>query len=94
MVLEVATFDAKDGQADQFAAAYATARQYLESSPGCRSVRMTRGVESPNRFVLLVEWDTLEAHTEGFRGSDLFTQWRATIGPYFDSAHVQHVTDL
>jgi heme-degrading monooxygenase HmoA len=94
MVLEIATFEATAGQADQFAQAYRTARQYIEASPGFRSIRMTRGVESPDRFVLLVEWETLEAHTETFRGSERFTQWRAVLGPHFDSAQVQHVTDL
>lgn len=94
MVVEVAIFTTKDGHAEQFAAAYAQARESLAGSPGCRSVRMTRGVEDPGRFVLLVEWDTLEAHTEGFRGSERFTQWRALIGPHFESADVQHVVDL
>lgn len=94
MVIEVAVFTVKDGHAEQFAAAYARARDLLASSPGCRSVRMTQGIENPSRFVLLVEWETLEAHTEGFRGSERFGQWRAAIGPHFDSAEVQHVTPL
>jgi len=55
MVLEVALIDVTDP--DAFAAAFLEARQILAGTPGCRSVRMTRGVESPNRFVLLVEWD-------------------------------------
>ena len=50
-------------------------------TPGCRSVRMTRGIESPSRFVLLVEWDSVEAHLENFRASERFGQWRAHIGP-------------
>jgi len=94
MVLEIAVFTVTPGHADAFAEAYGQARAQLTESPGCRSTRMTRGVEDPDRFVLMVEWDTLEAHTEGFRGSERFTQWRALIGPHFDSADVQHVTDL
>jgi heme-degrading monooxygenase HmoA len=94
MVLEVATFEAKQGQAEEFAAAYQQAKEVLLGSPGCRSARMTRGIESPHRFVLLVEWETLEAHTDGFRRSDRFTQWRAMIGPYFESANVEHCTDV
>ena len=94
MVIEVAVFTVKDGHAELFADAYAQARELLASSPGCRSVRMTRGVENPDRFLLLVEWDTLEAHSEGFRGGERFARWRALIGPHFDVADVQHVTDL
>jgi quinol monooxygenase YgiN len=56
---------------------------------------MTRGVETPTRFVLLVEWDSIEAHLENFRDSDRFPQWRALIGPYFDGApQVEHFIDV
>lgn len=94
MVLEVAVFTVKDGHAELFEQAYAEAREIIATSPGCRSARLTRGVEDPARFVLFVEWDSLEAHTEGFRGSERFTRWRALIGPHFSSADVQHVVDI
>jgi heme-degrading monooxygenase HmoA len=95
MVLEVAIFDVKDGQEDGFAAAYGQARPILAETPGCRSVRMTRGVESPTRFVLLVEWDSVAAHEEQFRATERFTRWRALIGSYFAAAPVvEHFTDV
>jgi heme-degrading monooxygenase HmoA len=95
MVLEVALIDVVAGQEEQFEAAYAKAREGLASTPGCRSVRMTRGVESPSRFVLLVEWDSVDAHIENFRATERFTTWRGLIGPYFDGApRVEHFTDL
>jgi heme-degrading monooxygenase HmoA len=95
MVLEVALIDVVAGQEEDFAAAYAKARPVLAGTPGCRSVRMTRGVESPTRFVLLVEWDSVDAHLENFRATERFTTWRSLIGPYF--AHppvVEHFTDV
>ena len=56
---------------------------------------MTRGIESPSRFVLLVEWDTVEAHLENFRATERFTQWRGFIGPYFATPPVvEHFTDV
>lgn len=95
MVLELADIAVRPGQEDAFAAAYREAAAHLRASPGFRSARMTRGVESPARFVLLVEWDDLEAHTVGFRESDGFTRWRALIGPFFDGApRVEHFTDV
>jgi heme-degrading monooxygenase HmoA len=95
MVLEVALIDVLAGQEEQFAAAYGKAREVLVSTPGCRSARMTRGVESPSRFVLLVEWDSVEAHLENFRATERFTTWRGLIGPYFDGApRVEHFTDV
>jgi len=95
MVLEVAIFEITAGQEDEFVAAYAKARELLFGAAGCRSVRMTRGIESPTRFVLLVEWDSVAAHEQNFRATDRFTGWRALIGPHFASAPVvEHFTDV
>jgi heme-degrading monooxygenase HmoA len=95
MVLEVALIDVTAGQEDQFAAAYAEAHGVLAGTPGCRSVRMTRGIESPSRFVLLVEWDCVEAHLENFRNTERFGTWRGLIGPYFAAPPlVEHFTDV
>ena len=95
MVLEVALINVMPGEEDAFAAAYLGARHHVATTPGCRSVRMTRGVESPSRFVLLVEWDSVDDHEQNFRGTDRFTQWRAAIGPFFDGPpDVQHATDV
>lgn len=95
MVLEVALIDVRPGQEDEFAAAYAKAHHLVATTPGCRTVRMTRGVESPSRFVLLVEWDSVEAHLANFRASERFGHWRALIGPYFASAPiVEHFVDV
>ncbi|SCL71326.1 antibiotic biosynthesis monooxygenase family protein [Micromonospora chersina] len=95
MVLEVALIDVTPGHEDDFAAAYAKARPILAGTEGCRSVRMTRGVESPSRFVLLVEWDSVEAHDVNFRQSERFGQWRALIGPHFAGPPlVEHFVDV
>jgi heme-degrading monooxygenase HmoA len=95
MVLEVALIDVVPGQEDEFAAAYAKGHEVLVATPGCRSVRMTRGIESPSRFVLLVEWDSVEAHEQNFRQTDRFTTWRGHIGPYFAQPPlVEHFTDV
>ena len=95
MVLEVALIDVQAGQEDAFAAAYRKARPSLPETPGCRTVRMTRGIESPSRFVLLVEWDSVDAHEENFRATERFTTWRALIGPYFAGPPVvEHFTDV
>ena len=93
VVLEVALIDVTD--ADRFATAYRAAREILVTTPGCRSVRMTRGIEAPDRFVLLVEWDSVEAHEVGFRQTDRFPRWRELIEPYFAAPpRVEHFTDV
>lgn len=95
MVCECALINVLSGREDEFVAAYRGVRPILAETPGCLSVRMTRGVESPSRFVLLVEWESVQAHEQNFRGTERFSQWRAAIGPLFDGApDVQHVTDV
>lgn len=55
---------------------------------------MARGVETPTRFVLIAEWDSVAAHEE-FRASDRFPQWRALIGPHFATPpSVEHYEPL
>ncbi len=95
MVLELATITVLPGHEDVFEAAYGQARFLVLGAQGCRSVRMTRGVESPNTFVLLIEWDSVEAHVENFREQPVFEQWRALIGPHFaNPPHVEHFADV
>ncbi len=93
MVLEVALIDVTDP--DAFEAAYRGARQLLVDTEGCRSVRMTRGIESTHRFVLLVEWDSVQAHEQNFRETETFRAWRSAIGPYFaNPPRVEHFNDV
>ena len=95
MVLEVALIDVLPGSEDDFAAAYAKAREILIGTLGCQSVRMTRGVETPERFILLVEWESVDAHLDNFRATERFTTWRGLIGPYFDGPpRVEHFVDI
>lgn len=93
MVLEVALIDVTDR--DGFIAAYRRARPVLIGTEGCRSARMTAGIESPQQFVLLVEWDSVEAHDANFRQTERFVAWRAEISPFFAGApRVEHFSDV
>lgn len=95
MVLEVAEIKITPGQEEAFKEAYRAARELVKVSPGLRSMRMTQGIESPSRFVLLIEWDSVEAHDQGFRETDRFPKWRAAIGPFFaEPPFVEHVTNV
>ena len=93
MILERALFAIKPGQADDFEKAFAQAALLIRAAKGCRKAEMHRGVENPDGFILLVEWDTLEDHMVGFRESKAFTEWRAILGPHFASPPaVEHYT--
>lgn len=94
MVLEVAEFDVLPGADADFEAGYRSVVGVLRQSPGLLSVRMTHGVETPTRFVLLVEWESLHAH-QAFRDSDRYPIWRGGISRYFaEPPRVEHFTPL
>lgn len=94
MVLEVAIIDVTEGSEREFAAAYEQARGLVSVTPGCGVMRMTQGIETPTRFVLLIEWDSVAAH-EVFRNGERFPKWRALIGPYFAGPpQVEHFVNL
>lgn len=95
MVLELAAITVTPGAETAFVDAFRGVREVLISTPGCRSARMTHGIESPSRFVLLVEWDSVQAHEENFRGTNRFTTWRNALGPFFDGPpDVEHFADV
>jgi heme-degrading monooxygenase HmoA len=95
MVLERAQFRITPGREDEFEQAFAQAKRLLAGSRGFRGATLSRGVESPSAYLLLVEWETLEDHTEGFRGSPAFGEWRGLIGHLFDGApDVEHFVQV
>jgi heme-degrading monooxygenase HmoA len=88
MVLEHALITIKPGTHEQFEEALGRARSVIAASHGFISLALHRGVEDPDRYLLLVGWETLDDHVVGFRESAAFTEWRALIGPYFASPPV------
>jgi len=83
-VLEVALLDVRPGQEPAFEDAFRKAQEIISSMPGYRSHELQRCVERASRYVLLVRWDTLEAHTQGFRGSPQYQQWKALLHHFYD----------
>ena len=84
MITEHAVLEVMPGQEDAFVEAMGTAKALIAASPGFVSLRVERCVERPSRFLLLVEWDMLEDHTEGFRGSAAYEEWRAALHHFYD----------
>jgi len=88
MIIEIAQLTIRPGSERQFEAAFLTAIKVLGGSKGYLTHELQRSVETPNRYALIVHWQTLEDHTVGFRGSPAFTEWRAHIGPFLESPPV------
>ena len=92
MVIEIADIKVRPEDKAAFAEAITrAAATVLSKSAGYRRHTILACQETPARFILQVEWDTLEAHTVGFRQSRAFAEWRAIIGPFFaQPPHVEH----
>ena len=84
MVLEVAILYIKNGLADQFEADFKVAGQYISSIDGYIRHTLQKCVEVDHKYILLVEWETMEAHTVGFRESAVYKDWKALLHNYYD----------
>ena len=84
MILESAVLDVKPGQEPQFQAAFAQAQRILAASPGYLSHELRRCLEKRNRYLLLVRWRALEDHTEGFRKSAPYQEWKRLLHHFYD----------
>ncbi|MER5639204.1 antibiotic biosynthesis monooxygenase [Kitasatospora sp. NPDC002227] len=85
MILESALLDVLPGREDEFLAAFAEARPLIAGQPGFRSLELRRCLDEGggSRFLLQVGWETLADHTEGFRGSPEYQQWRALLHHFY-----------
>ncbi|MFZ6768274.1 antibiotic biosynthesis monooxygenase family protein [Undibacterium sp. Di26W] len=92
MILEIADLRIHDGQQAEFDAAIQRGlAEVIQHAKGFLGFKVNKCIESPERYVLIIHWATLENHTIDFRHSLAFAQWRAIVGPYFASAPVvQH----
>ncbi len=84
MILEVAILNVKAQQKADFEAAFRVASAIIASMRGYRRHELRRCLEVDNQYVLLVEWDTLEDHTVGFRGSAEYQEWRKLLHHFYD----------
>ncbi|RZU32931.1 antibiotic biosynthesis monooxygenase family protein [Blastococcus saxobsidens] len=95
MILEHALLTVRPGEQAAFEAAFTEARRFIATSPGFRRLTLSRCLERDTGYLLLVEWDRLEDHTEGFRGSAAYQQWRALLHSFYDPFPVvEHFTTV
>jgi heme-degrading monooxygenase HmoA len=86
MFIERAEIPVKEGMEEAFAAAMASKGiAILAAAPGCASVRLGRGVENPGKFILLLEWDSVESHI-ALTKTPAFDEFKALAGPFFGGA--------
>ena len=95
MVLEIAVLDVVPGQEPDFERSFAEAKGILASMRGYVSHELKRCIEQPSRYVLLVTWERIEDHTEGFRNSPEYQRWRTLLHHFYDPPpQVSHYRDV
>ncbi len=84
MILELADIRIHAGQNAAFEEAIQRGlATVIRQAKGFTGFKINRGIESPERYILQIFWESLEDHNVGFRESPQFAQWRAIVGPFF-----------
>ncbi len=84
MILEVAPLQVRAGQSAAFEAAFLEAQRIISAMPGYLSHELQRCIERPGEYVLLVRWETLEAHEVGFRKSAQYQEWKRLLHHFYE----------
>lgn len=84
MILEMAVLNVKPGQGASFEDAMRTARPLIEATEGFQKMEVRRCVETQDRYLLLVWWDSVEAHEIDFRQSERYAKWRAALHHFYE----------
>jgi len=95
MILEVAMLNVIPGEEAEFEASFSRARHIIADMPGHVGHELRRCLERPSRYVLLVKWEKLEDHTQGFRQSPRYQEWKALLHHFYDPfPTVEHYTEV
>jgi heme-degrading monooxygenase HmoA len=95
MILEVAVLDVLPGREAEFEEAFASAERLIGSMQGYIDHDLKRCIEKPSRYVLLVNWERIEDHTQGFRQSPQYQEWKALLHHFYDPfPEVEHYRDI
>lgn len=84
MILEHAVLNVRAGEEKNFETAMGRVRPLVEATPGFQRMELRPCIETAGRYLLLVWWDSVAAHTEGFRGSDRYAEWRAALHHFYE----------
>ncbi|WP_022889976.1 antibiotic biosynthesis monooxygenase family protein [Agromyces italicus] len=83
MILEHALLPVVPGREAEFETVFAEAKQIISSMPGFIDLTLSRSIETPSEYLLLVHWESVEAHERGFRGSPEYARWRALLHGFY-----------
>lgn len=95
MILEVVILDVKSGEEKAFENSFNEAQDIISSMNGYISHKLQHCIEQDSQCILLVRWETLQDHTNGFRNSPKYQQWKAMLHHFYDPfPSVEHYQSL
>ncbi|WP_411734477.1 antibiotic biosynthesis monooxygenase family protein [Paeniglutamicibacter sp.] len=84
MITEHALLPVIAGMEDEFMTAFERARPLIAATEGYLGLQLSRSIETPNHFLLMVSWESVEAHTIGFRGSENYLEWKRLLHRFYE----------
>lgn len=84
MILEVATLNIKPGLSEAFEVNFNKAQNIIASMKGYISHQLKKCIEEEDKYILLVNWKTIEDHEIGFRKSEAYQEWKALLHHFYD----------
>jgi len=95
MILESAILQVHAGQSENFEEAFRKASSIIRSMQGYIRHELHKCIEVDDKYLLLVWWETLEDHTEGFRGSEEYQEWKKLLHHFYEPfPTVEHFTQV
>jgi heme-degrading monooxygenase HmoA len=91
MVTEIAILKIRTGETTAFEEAFTKAQTIVESMQGYIQHELQQCIEEEDQYMLVIRWKTLEDHTEGFRNSKGYQEWKRLLHYFYDPMPlVQH----
>lgn len=84
MITEVIRYKIPAEQSDAFEKAYQKAEPILRESAHCLGYRLLRGIEEPENWILLLYWDSVDGHEQGFRKETGFREFFGLVKPFLN----------
>ncbi|GGN91020.1 antibiotic biosynthesis monooxygenase family protein [Saccharibacillus kuerlensis] len=95
MILEAAMLQVKPDRTGKFEHDFREASDYICQISGYLGHELQKCLEDEHKYLLLVRWETLEDHTEGFRGSPQYLEWKRLLHDYYEPFPiVEHFTRI
>ena len=95
MITEIALLRIRENESEKFEKAFSEAQAIISSMKGYLQHELQKCMEHEDKYLLIVRWETLKDHTEGFRKNEAYLEWRNLLHHFYDPfPEVEHYTRI